>query len=115
VENYVGHFSNFEIGSAYDNQFLFPTLKNLYQKLHGWLNVSTSVMQKVVCNTNAIFGIRAFEDVICFEQVSVFFKNLFEIHHELFFYLQFAHLMLIYLGIMCVSVGLTKKILFLHI
>jgi hypothetical protein len=71
--NYVGHFSEFEIVSAYDSQFLFPTFKNLYQKLHGWLNASTNVMQEVVCNTSAIFGIRAFEDVICFEQVSVCF------------------------------------------
>jgi hypothetical protein len=52
----------------------------------------TSVMQEVVCNTSAIFGIKAFEGVICFEQVSVFFKNLFKIHHELCFYLQFAYL-----------------------
>jgi hypothetical protein len=72
-------------------------------------------MQEVVCNTNVVFGVRVFEDVICFEQVNVFFRNLFKIHHELFFYLQFAHLKLIYLGIMCVSVGLTRIIMLLHI
>jgi hypothetical protein len=37
----------------------------------------TSVMQEVVCNTSAIFGLRVFEDVICFEQVSVFFFKKF--------------------------------------
>jgi hypothetical protein len=79
------------------------------------LNAFTSVMQEVVCNTSAIFGVRAFEDVICFEQVSVFLKKLFKIHHELFFYLQFAHLKLIYLGTMCVSVILTRIIMLLHI
>jgi hypothetical protein len=79
------------------------------------LNASTSVMQEVVCNISAIFGVRVFEDVICFEQVSVFFQNLFKIHHELFLNLQSTHLKLIYLGIMCVSVSLTKIIMFLHI
>ncbi len=72
-------------------------------------------MQEVVCNISVIFGVRMFEEVICFEQVSVFFQNLFEIHHELFLNLQSTHLKLIYLGIMCVSVSLTKIIMFLHI
>jgi hypothetical protein len=72
-------------------------------------------MQEVVCNISAIFGVRVFEDVICFKQVSVFFQNLFKIHHELFLNLQYAHLKLIYLGIMCVSVSLTKNIMLLHI
>jgi hypothetical protein len=42
--NYVGHFLAIEIASAYDSQFLLPTFKSLYYKLHGWSNVSTNVV-----------------------------------------------------------------------
>jgi len=35
VGNYVGHASTIEIIVAYESQFLVPTFKTLYQKLHG--------------------------------------------------------------------------------
>jgi hypothetical protein len=57
-------------------------------------------VQKNVCNTNVVFGIGVFEDETCFEQISVLFLYLFEIHRDfLIFFLQFTHLKLIYLGI----------------
>jgi hypothetical protein len=102
----VGQFLAIEIVSAYENQFLFPTLKSLYQKFHGRLNACTSVVQNIMCNTNVIFGIGVSKDDTCFEQIILFFY-LFEKHCEFFFGLQFAHFKLIYLGIMCVNVVLT--------
>ncbi len=35
VKDYVGHDSSIKIATIYDTQFLFPTIKKLYQKLHG--------------------------------------------------------------------------------
>jgi hypothetical protein len=52
-----------------------------------------------VRNTNVVFGIGVPEGETCFEQINVLFFYLFEIHCELFFYLQITNLKLIYLGI----------------
>ncbi len=70
--NYVGHAFAIEIVSAYDTQFLLPTLKASFQKLHGWSNAFSSVVHKTMCINNAIFGIGVYEDETSFEQVSLF-------------------------------------------
>jgi hypothetical protein len=44
VGDYVGHASVIEIDVAHDTQFLFLTLKMSYQKLHGWLSATSSVV-----------------------------------------------------------------------
>ncbi len=72
VGDYVGHVSTIEIATTYDTQFLFPTLKKLYQKLHGRLNASLSVVQEIasLC-INVVFGVAIFEEEIYLEQVNV--------------------------------------------
>jgi len=65
VKDYVDHSSTIDIANAYDNQFLIPTPKSLYQKLHEWSNVFISVVQKIVHNINVVFYIRMFKDETC--------------------------------------------------
>jgi len=72
VGNYVGQAFAIEIASAYDTQFLLPILKALFQKLHGQLNASSSVVHETMPISNAIFGIGVYEDETNFEQVSLF-------------------------------------------
>ncbi len=71
VGDYVGHSSTIGITTAYDREVFFPTFKILYQKHHGQSNVSSPIVQETMYNTNVIFGIGAFEDELCFEQVKV--------------------------------------------
>jgi xanthine dehydrogenase molybdopterin-binding subunit B len=71
VGNYVGHSFAIWIVVAYDTKFILLTLKTLYQKHHGWSNVSSPIVQKTMCNTNVVFGVGVFEDETCFKQVSV--------------------------------------------
>jgi hypothetical protein len=72
VGDYVGHVSAIKIVTTYDTQFSFPTFKTLYQKLHGWLNASLSVVHEIasLC-INVVFGVAIFEEEICLEQVNV--------------------------------------------
>jgi len=44
-----------EIAIAYDRGFLLPTLKTLYEKHHGWSNVSSIVVQETMHNANVVF------------------------------------------------------------
>ncbi len=71
-------------------------------------------MQKNVRNTNVVFGIGVFEDETCFEQISVLFLYLFEIHCELFFFLQFTHLKHTFIWELCLSAGSMGIIMFSH-
>jgi hypothetical protein len=72
VGNYVGHASTIEIIVAYESQFLVPTLKILYQKLHGWLVVLSSIVHDFVHKINVIFGVSLSKDETCFEQINVY-------------------------------------------
>jgi len=69
--DYVGHSSVIEISVAYDREFLLPTLKTSYQKHYGHSNVSSTIVQETMHNTNVVFGVGMFEDDTCFEQISV--------------------------------------------
>jgi hypothetical protein len=73
--DYVGHSSTIGIVVAYDIKFLIPTFKTLYQKHHGRSNVSSTLVQETMRNTNVVFGVGMFEDETCFEQVNVDFHT----------------------------------------
>jgi hypothetical protein len=73
VGNYVGYASTIEIIVAYENQFLVPTLKILYQKLHGCSVVLSSIVHDFMHKINVIFGVSVSKDETCFEQINVYY------------------------------------------
>jgi hypothetical protein len=112
VGNYVGHVSTTEIVVAYKSQFLVPTLKTLYQKLHGWLDVLSSIVHEIMHKINVIFRIRVSKDETCFEQINVFFFFFTSLKDFVsLFYFIFACFELIYLRIVCVNVGFIKIVM----
>ncbi len=80
VGDCVGHFLTIEISCACNSQFLLPTFKNLYQKLHGRSNSFTNVVQKKMCNTNVVFGIGMSKSETCLKQVLFFFTYLKDLY-----------------------------------
>jgi hypothetical protein len=58
--DYIGHSFTIEIVATYDSQFFLPPVKTFYQKLHGHLNASLSVVQETMHNTNVVFKVRMF-------------------------------------------------------
>jgi hypothetical protein len=81
VGDFVGHVSTIEIVATYDTQFLFPTLKTLYHKLHGWLNASSSVVHEIASlHINVVFGVAIFLEETFLEQVNVIL--IFVTHYE---------------------------------
>jgi hypothetical protein len=67
ARNYVDHASTIEIIVAYESQFLVPTLKTSYQKLHGWSDVLSSIMHEIMHKINVIFRVRVSKDETFFE------------------------------------------------
>jgi hypothetical protein len=57
VCEYVGQVPTIVIVAAYDNRFLLPMLKTLYQKLHGCPNSIFNIVQEDMHNTKPNFGI----------------------------------------------------------
>ncbi len=70
VGDYVGHAFIIEIATIDDVNLFLPTLKIVYQKLHGHSS-TTSVMYDIMRNINAIFKIGVSKEETCIEQVSV--------------------------------------------
>jgi hypothetical protein len=94
VGNYVGHASIIEIIIAYESQFLIPTLKTLYQKLHGWSIVLSSIVHEIMHKINVVFGVRVSIDETCFEQINVHYLFLhIPIRFSKFFLILFLHVL----------------------
>ncbi len=70
VGNYVGHAFVIEIATIDDVNLFLPTLKIVYQKLHGHSS-TTSVMYDIMRNINVVFKIGVSKEETCIEQVSV--------------------------------------------